>query len=649
MAKNKRKGRRAKGGGIKYSRKNVAKNRQLVLPEYYTLPFAHLHDVLHADLFQALHIRPAEKLRLFLENRFGPAYPKVADWEDLFQVLTDLESEMARILATRSVMFWLHVYRRIAPFSADERGQSRDWVTTHLIRDMVESAIQKYGAIDDCWEFALSNEVDPSIVLGGWFSKSLELLPDRAHRDALASALLDQPALVIVDFDANNLSDIYEVEGLAFEYWQITAKLRAIGKGAEVMVLPGPMLCYNEGSTPWDLMASFDARAQQYGDFDNSSLGVWIEPDDNTLKNTFTFAPNTRNEKVSSIFVALGLQISVPPDAHDINYVPHRFDAYKFCERHAYIAERFEARKGFSLKVLPVVFECLSDRLINFSHPFSKVLTVEESAGLSFFNLCRRAYSLKNDASYDFVERECIKRVVSRCKLTEEEACAQVAAILASLKLSHVTRSVIGLWSRGPRFPIMKVPGGYLFDFYGIHRYFHNLFVGVREDNTDRGYVFEDAFRTALTNAGIVLEQRDFTFQDGTKAEADAVFYVGDKLVVVDCLSVWRPLDFDIARPATMNKRQAMLDEKITKSLARVAKLRANPVGRNFDFSNAREFVTLVATPFTEWLWDRSDRLWHDASTPRVMRANELIDWTRSQIGDLKEINKGKETTLYRR
>jgi len=632
VGKKKRKGRRAKGGGIKPSKGRVAKKKRLVIPDYYTLPFAHLHRLLHAELLQAHHTRPAEKLRLFLETRFGPFYPKVAEWELLFKVLTDLESEMARILATRSVMFWLHVYRRLAPFSADDQGRPRDWVTTYLIRDIVESAIQKYGAINDRWELALSNEVDPNIVLGGWFAKSLDLLPDQSDRDAFAKAVLDQPALVIVDFEAKNLCDIYEVEGLAFEYWQITAKLRAIGKGAEVMVLPGPILSYNERCTPWNLMESFDERAERYGDFDSSSLGVWIEPDGNELLNTFTFSPNTRNQKVSSIFAELGLQISVPPGEHDVNYIPHRFDAYKFCERHTYIAERFEARKGFSLKVFPLVFECLSDCLINFSHPASKALTLKESIGLSFYNLCRRAYSLKSEAMYDFVERECIKRVASRCAFTEEEARAQVAAILASLKLSQETRSVIGLWSRGPRFPIIKIPGGYLFDFYGIHRYFHNLFVGVREDNTDRGYVFEDAFRAALTNAGISLEQRSFTFEDGTKAEADAVFYLGDKLVVIDCLSVWRPLDFEIARPVTMNKRQAMIDEKITKSLARVAKLQASPVGRNFDFSNAREFVTLVATPFTEWLWDRSDRLWHDASTPRVMRANELIDWALSQV-----------------
>jgi hypothetical protein len=54
--------------------------------------------------------------------------------------------------------------------------------------------------------------------------------------------------MVIVDFEAKNLCDIYEVEGLAFEYWQITAKLRAIGKGADVIVLPGPVLGYNGDS-----------------------------------------------------------------------------------------------------------------------------------------------------------------------------------------------------------------------------------------------------------------------------------------------------------------------------------------------------------------------------------------------------------------
>ncbi|MBS0217669.1 MAG: hypothetical protein JSR63_05755, partial [Proteobacteria bacterium] len=286
------------------------------------------------------------------------------------------------------------------------------------------------------------------------------------------------------------------------------------------------------------------------------------------------------------------------------------------------------------LQALPVVFECLSNNLINYNESNLDKVSAKELFGLSFLNLCRRAYSLKSEKVYGDIKQESQNRLTSLCSFEHDQAINQVDSILNSLTLNQESRSVVGLWSRGPRFPIMKIPCGYIFDFYGIHRYFHNIFVGVKEQNTDRGYVFEDAFRSALIDAGLKLEQRDFTFHDGTKAEADAVFYLGTRLVVVDCLSVWRPLDFDIARPATMARRQALIEEKITKSLNRVAKIQRNPTGRNFDFTRATEFITLVATPFTEWLWDKSDRLWYDTVTPRVMRANELIDWAVSQASN---------------
>jgi hypothetical protein len=30
-------------------------------------------------------------------------------------------------------------------------------------------------------------------------------------------------------------------------------------------------------------------------------------------------------------------------------------------------------------------------------------------------------------------------------------------------------------------------------------------------------------------------------------------------------------------------------------------------------------------SPFIEWIWERSDRLWHDATTPRILQADEAI------------------------
>jgi hypothetical protein len=50
----------------------------------------------------------------------------------------------------------------------------------------------------------------------------------------------------------------------------------------------------------------------------------------------------------------------------------------------------------------------------------------------------------------------------------------------------------------------------------------------------------------------------------------------------------------------------------------------SNRRGRNYDFSSAEEIVAFVVSPFVEWTWNRSDRLWV-GDTPRILSAREAI------------------------
>lgn len=53
-----------------------------------------------------------------------------------------LETEMKKTISTKSVYYWFHLYRRIAPVASFE-GESKQ--TVWLYRNILESAFLKYG------------------------------------------------------------------------------------------------------------------------------------------------------------------------------------------------------------------------------------------------------------------------------------------------------------------------------------------------------------------------------------------------------------------------------------------------------------------------------------------------------------------------
>jgi hypothetical protein len=600
--------------------------------DYYQIAFAWLHGKYKIDIN---HARSIES-RLHLTHAISLIYPCPppcpASWGGLFEVLKLIEKKVAELLSRRSVFYWQHIYRRLSPGPVDGSAQARKWNTISLVRDMVESAIQKYGALQADGEFGLSNEVSSIDVLGGLFEESLVAhFPEDYEQGMIRKIVLDRPATVIIDFSPRDLIDVYLVESLTYQYWNVTTKMRALGKGAKIDIMPGGQFLYDDPSTPWALMRSFDERSERSEQFDRSSLGIWIEPIKRTHAKhlTLTFSSNSRNDDVYSILREMGLEVTITAGGHNANYAFSVFDASEFCRRHSYLSSEFKEKRGFSLESLAIVFESMSARLIN--GPSAEIIHkvgASEALALSMMNLLKRAYSLKSAEVYEEVFAASVLSLSEQAKIPQEDAESEARKIFEALTLSDQNRNIIGIWSRGPRFPIQKFGDGYIFDFFGIHRFFHNLFVGIKEPKgSPRGYIFEDAFRKALTDNDFKLEVRDFTFEDGTKAEADAVFYVGSRLVVVDCLSVWMPLDFDIARPKTIDHRNRAIQTKLCEALPRVEKLRAKPKGKNFDFSDAEEIVALVASPFVEWLWSDSSDLWLNHSTPRVMRANELIEW----------------------
>jgi hypothetical protein len=86
----------------------------------------------------------------------------------------------------------------------------------------------------------------------------------------------------------------------------------------------------------------------------------------------------------------------------------------------------------------------------------------------------------------------------------------------------------------------------------------------------------------------------------------------------------------EIGRLQTLARRQELLEQKVEQALTLREFVLEFPVGRNYDFAWASTVSAFVVSPFVEWIWERSDRLWHNPTMPRILQADEAITYLRA-------------------
>ncbi len=169
--------------------------------------------ILHDELAKAYDFTRPHQLRASFWSLVPPGqYSATESQELILQYRKAVEKQMAEELSQHSIAYWLHAYRRLAPFAAGEQDSP---ATINITRGIMEAAFQKYGLMDPCGGIAWSNEVPDSEIVGG-----LLMSP---KLDALRSALRHTPQLVLTRFGPAELEQLYRCEKLAFEMWRCGA------------------------------------------------------------------------------------------------------------------------------------------------------------------------------------------------------------------------------------------------------------------------------------------------------------------------------------------------------------------------------------------------------------------------------------------
>lgn len=622
----------------KVKKTNNAKRRierKYQVMEYYHLVWARIHEDYEEDIYKSCIEFPRYfRRRLVKDLKVDCSDSNVDVLHRAFlDVLFCIEDELEKIIEKHSVFFWLHMYRRIAPCLDSDLGGNTGDATVANVRSHAGQAMIKYGDLNKTNDYGLTDKVEFSNILGGLLEQYLEEAGLAGVAKAMKTELVDNPQWVLTDFCAKDMMDLYCIEGLAYQYWYVAARMRSMGKGVPLSITEeGDILECRTSEQEW-LISNFDKRDRE----DGPNLGM--------VSNVGTYTRSVIGDPRSTIIVAVlnvrrdtikDLNIKGINENFSPNYIPWYVNAESFYQSHKYLSAKFEEKNLFGLREFLQMASLLS-RLMITSIPEYGPSGVD--FGVSFYSKFQRGYvvlpyslsGLKNEVVSLYQEEE-------KIGLFEESNIVEsIDRIVDFIFLDYKKQKTVGVWSHGPRFVGIPLGECFLLDMSSWYYLLEKIFFGLRnyDPKSIKGGEFEDEFSDVLIahEFDVVLKSKEIC-ADGKKREVDVAVRLGEELFLFECMASERPLDFNIGKPKTINYRSDAFSKKLVQADTLKAFVEENKVGDNYDFSWASEIHSSVVSPYTEWVWGREESLWtYCGKFPRIMSVNDAINFLKSERG----------------
>lgn len=321
----------------KNNRKRKIHNKKPITPyEYYKPVWHYINENHYNEIYNGGIVRPKEfrrKILLGLKDNFNTSTIDIK-YKILNEVLIKIESEFDHVLSNHSVFYWLHIYRRIAPCLATELGNNTDEETVIVVRSHLEQAIYKYGELYKTDDYALSSDIEFNDILGGMLYNLMKKNSSQSQIDLYIEKIKESKQWVLTSFSVQSLVDIYYMEGIAYQYWYVLAKMRAIGKKINAMIDDSGLI--NEIRTDEQdfLITSFDRRnSENSPSFGlTSNVGTFVSSEVGNVNNTiFCAMINSLRYELSS-FGIRGLSSKFSP-----NFIPFFINSDSFYDAHKYL------------------------------------------------------------------------------------------------------------------------------------------------------------------------------------------------------------------------------------------------------------------------------------------------------------------------
>jgi hypothetical protein len=559
-----------------------------------------------------------------------------AAWQVFRKYLDKIEAAIAEVVQVHSASFWFHLHRRLRPMLAEIHEGKTDDTTVALVRRIAELAYGKYGNLDRTDDLGpIMRTRLESFLDGAWYMATANALRSKLKAKKLYQEIKYTKQVVMTDFRVSDLCNVFGIEGLCYEYWWASAAMRTIGKGAIAKwdADHDPSLRYKDTGVNPLCFDFYDLRnSERRGGFE-TRLGTWIdglqdpEKIDGSRGDQIHFAQLTPNPETKEYPVWIQETRSFGRGYGATNFGVGTFSLAKFRNENGFMAEPFKKKHGIDLdSVLFAVWAA------SFFGVYTGITTLGLSRKqqiartmLNWTNLLFRGYSMMT-----FNQEQFPQEAIWWAKTLEHDrilSLDEARRAFEFIGLSKAAQQDIGLWSGGKRPILIPSINGLMIDLAAIMPFLHTIFFGVPKVQQVGGRTFENSARTALRERDLeICLQGPLRWSSGEPREIDAGVRIGDRLILLECVSYELPVDYDIGKPSVFEKRKAFIQLKLEQAKTLAERITKEPKGKNFDVSWAKSIDWRVVSPFVEFAWHVDAPLFDKDGLPRVLQIGELLD-----------------------
>lgn len=523
--------------------------------------------------------------------------------------LRKLENELGQTLKRRSLFYWLHVYRRLAPESIGDREDSSTVLSTRAI---LEAAIQKFGAMKEYPELQRACETEPGRILNGIIND--ESVPEPLKADLKKWAHKSRE-FVLLNFTRHELSEIYHLEGLAYEIWRTVAMRRIVGKGAWMAVdSDSDVIVWDTRSDELDqLVKIFDQRAARQN-MSVSATGTIFGEEDIQEVCGLVALPRYNVSRRDAKFYEEAMKMFDIEFNEDMlfNFEWCSFDLGSFMKSHRFFAPAFEQKYDLELADVIAVIAAMLHRVLSLwkKNPGQILRDWQRS-----YELVTRAFLTRQIESF-------LERYGARLGFPISLDGVNVEKVLDFLSLTERNRSDIDLVTHGPHKLLLPIGEcEFILDYAWIFDFLYNLFYEVSvSDQNFKGYMLE----AVVHKDDAPLTNKPCKATDGTSKQIDASFKVGDSLLIAECRAKGKSFGFFRGDTRAIKYRNDFIQRLLWDIDEKGRWLASRPVGLNYDIHGFTKVICIGVTPFVEYIPGLSESYWLVKGVPRILTPVEL-------------------------
>jgi len=579
-----------------------------------TLAFLPYHSLVYAKYLNQIGqntetVRNQERYRIQQAHFQLVLYPhtyagKTA--EDLLEsYLRRIEERIEEILRQHHILYWFHLYRRLAPCNTFQDDQI---TTVGLYRKTLEMAFLKYGRKSWGSDMTLGKDAKPDEIMSG--------IPYREHN------IKPSPQeLYVTKFDLEDFVQLLNVEALAHEFYHCTALLRRLYKGGELCIESPSVFTIIHDQETEHLIEKYDTRLPKAGYA--TMVGVASDFPSFDSKGPPVFIPRYNILLIEYDRLIINRTKVAPLDGRP-KYVPNfnliPFDMRTFYVDHKAIALQIEQVLGFSYEALMQLLTSLLFRLY---------LLMKDNPRIEY-GIMQQGYGAVRDFSF-FINDVYRGLGVARRVLGSEARVSlkEIKRVVNYLTYTDADYENLSLWTRGPErlfIPFQRSRCWVNYESFNsiLYSMFHGL--GIVEDF--KGPVLERFLRKRLSKIPGVRQwkfRKRLIYSDTEKREVDYSFIFKDILFICECRAVNKSVDFERGKGKALEFRKKKLRGAIEQVDGLADWLSSHKSGRNYQIPDSVNMICpIVISPFVEYLWSQDSELWLTDDIPRILTPEEM-------------------------